>query len=101
MRNLVYTGRFFIATNRGAVARAIVNLRHGSVNAPPGSDVLDAEAIRHAFSRGRAWFSLGRYEAVELAVEDRRALLSPKPILAARLLARGDWAIVDRQGGGQ
>ncbi|MGY4329375.1 hypothetical protein ACVWWG_003792 [Bradyrhizobium sp. LB7.2] len=81
------------------MARAIVNLRHGSVDAPPDSDVLDAEAVRQAFSRRRAWFSLGRYEAVELAVEDQRALLSPKPILAARLLARGDCSIVDRQGG--
>lgn len=84
--------------NRGAVAHAIVNLRHGSVDAPPGWDVLDAEAIRQAFGRGRIRSSFRRYDRVELAVEDRRALLSPKPVLAARLLARGDCVIVDREG---
>jgi glycosyltransferase involved in cell wall biosynthesis len=88
-----------MATEGRLVARAIVNLRHGSVDAPPGWDVLDAKAVRQAFSSRHAWFSLGRYESVELAVEDRRALLSPKPVMAARLLARGDCAIVDRQGG--
>lgn len=94
----MYTGRSSMATDRGVVTRAIVNLRHGSVDAPPGWDVLDAKAVRKAFSCRRLWFSLGRYESVELFVEDRRALLSPKPMLAARLLARGDCVIVDRRG---
>ncbi|MCA0319480.1 MAG: glycosyltransferase [Proteobacteria bacterium] len=80
------------------MAHAIVNLRHGSVDAPPGWDVLDAEAVRQAFGRGRLRSAFRRYDKVELAVEDRRALLSPKPVLAARLLARGACAIVDREG---
>jgi glycosyltransferase involved in cell wall biosynthesis len=83
------------------VAHAIVNLRHGSVDAPPGWDVLDAEAVRQAFGRGQIRATFRRYDRVELAVEDRRALLSPKPMLAARLMARGDCAIVDRDGARQ
>ncbi len=61
-------------------------------------DVLSADAIRAIFASSSALRALGRYEAVELLVEDARALLSIKPQLAARWLSRGRCRIVDDRG---
>lgn len=63
--------------------------------------IMDAETVRSMLALPRALFALGRFRRVELLVEDARALVSIKPLLAARWLSRGSCWLLDRRGGRQ
>ncbi len=81
--------------------RACINLASRPAQSCAGGgavDVLSADAVRAMFASAAALRALGRYEAVELVVEDARALLSIKPQLAARWLSRGRCRIADHRG---
>jgi glycosyltransferase involved in cell wall biosynthesis len=82
----------------GPVKRAVINLQQGTQDPETGCDMLDAESVRRSFTWRNISASIGRYDEVQLRVERGRAILSFKPILAARLLARGSCVIVDRAG---
>jgi glycosyltransferase involved in cell wall biosynthesis len=81
---------------------ARIDLRAGQMHRRAEDDalveVLSADAVRALLSTPRAILALGRYRHVDLLVEDARGLVSLKPQLAARWLARGICRIVDHHG---
>ncbi len=80
--------------------RAIINLssRRIGADADPGAVILDAGAVRAAFSPRLLAKTFRHYDSVDLLVDDRRSLLSVKPQIAARMMARGACRLVDPDG---
>lgn len=80
--------------------RAIINLSSRRIGADPGDGavVLDAGAVRAAFSPRQAVSTFRRFDSVDLLVDDRRSLLSVKPQIAARMMTRGACRLVDPDG---
>lgn len=64
----------------------------------PATILLNAQDVRAAMTPSRLWRSFQRYQSVDLVVDDRRAILSIKPLLAARLLSRGPCRLIDAGG---
>jgi glycosyltransferase involved in cell wall biosynthesis len=83
-------------------SKVVINLssRHVRPTDPgcEGATLWDAQTVRSAFSPRRLVTSVGSFTAAEILVDDRRALLSIKPQLAARLLARGPCVVRDATG---
>lgn len=80
--------------------RALINLssRKNQPLADGDEITLDALAVRAAFAPGAIGRTFRAYDSVDLIVDDRRSLLSVKPQIAARLMARGACRIVDPAG---
>jgi glycosyltransferase involved in cell wall biosynthesis len=77
--------------------QAVINLSTRFVEPSPGEQRFEAAALRHSFGTNPLRM-LGAYQNVRLLVDSRHAVLSAKPVLAGRLMARRSFVIEDHSG---
>jgi glycosyltransferase involved in cell wall biosynthesis len=77
--------------------QAIINLSTRFIEPGPHESHLNAAALRQQF-RQSALRMIGAYDDVTLLVDSRHAVLSARPVLAGRLMARRSFALEDLAG---
>lgn len=79
-------------------AKINLSSRYAGSDQSVGAVVLTAQDVRLAMGPGRFFSSIRVFDSVDVLVDDRRALLSVKPLMAARLLSRGSCRVIDDEG---